>query len=150
MTELRFYHLRGDNLDEVVQKLLDASLGRGWRVVVQSGSEERIEALDTHLWTYRDDSFLPHGTWREANVEAQPVVLTVHDHNPNAANVRFLIEGADVPADVANYERLVLIFDGEDEDAVATARQRWSDAKAAGHTVSYWQRDEQGRWMEKG
>lgn len=151
MTEFRFYHLQGGHrLDDVMQKLLELSLERGWRVVVQAGSEERVEALDAYLWTYRDDSFLPHGTWREPNADAQPILLTVHDHNPNAANVRFLIENVEVPAEAAGYERIVLLFDGDDDEAVAAARERWSVAKAAGFAVSYWQPDERGRWVQKG
>jgi DNA polymerase III subunit chi len=150
MTEVWFYHLQGQSLEGVLPNLLERSLERGWRVVVQAASEERVEALDAHLWTYRDDSFLPHGTWRETEAAAQPVVLTLQDHNPNAANVRFLVEGADIPADAAEYQRLVLLFDGDDDDAVAAARQRWSAAKEAGHEVTYWQQDQQGRWVRKG
>ena len=149
MTEVWFYHLQGQNLEGVLPNLLERSLERGWRVVVQGVSEERIEALDAHLWTYRDDSFLPHGTWREAEAAGQPVLLTVHDHNPNAANVRFLIEGAELPADTADYQRLVLIFDGDDEEALAAARLRWTAAKDAGFEVTYLQQDEQGRWGRK-
>jgi DNA polymerase-3 subunit chi len=150
MTEVWFYHLQGQSLDGVLPNLLERSLERGWRVVVQAASEERVEALDAHLWTYRDDSFLPHGTWREAGVVDQPVVLTVQDHNPNAANVRFLVEGADVPADAVDYQRLVLLFDGDDDEAVAAARERWTAAKNAGYEVTYWQQDERGRWVRKG
>src|SRR5918993_1103752 len=94
MTEVLFYHLQGQKLEGVLPTLLEKSVERGWRVVVQSGIEERIEALDSLLWTYRDDSFLPHGTWREAEAAAQPVLLTNTDGNPNNAAVRFLIDGA--------------------------------------------------------
>src|SRR6187551_1261556 len=132
MTEILFYHLQGQRLESVLPALLEKSLARGWRVVVQGSSEERIDALDAHLWTYRDDGFLPHGTWREQEAAAQPVLLTLTDSNPNAANVRFLIEGAGVPADAESYERIVLMFDGDDEDAVAAARGYWADAKAKG------------------
>ena len=149
MTDIWFYHLQGQNLEGVLPNLLERSLERGWRVVVQAASEERVEALDAHLWTYRNDSFLPHGTWREAEAAAQPVILTVHDHNPNAATVRFLIEGAEMPADVAGYQRIVMIFDGDDDEAVAVARERWTAAKQAGHEVTYLQPDEQGRWVRK-
>ena len=48
----------------------------------------------------------------------QPILLTVNDDNPNRASVRFLLDGAAVPADAAAYERIVLLFDGEDPDAV--------------------------------
>jgi DNA polymerase-3 subunit chi len=149
MTEILFYHLQGQKPESVLPTLLEKSLQRGWRVIVQGSSEERIEALDAHLWTYRDDGFLPHGTWREQEAAQQPILLTLSDSNPNAANVRFLIDGADVPADTDAYQRIVLLFDGEDEEAVAAARARWSEAKAKGFEATYWQPDEQGRWVKK-
>ena len=149
MTEVLFYHLQNMTLESVLPPLLEKSLERGWRVVVQAASEERAEALDAHLWTFRDDSFLPHGTWREAQAHEQPILLTVTDHNPNAASVRFLLDGLPLPADVATYERIVLLFDGEDPDAVDAARARWSEAKQNGFEVTYWQPDDNGRWQRK-
>jgi DNA polymerase III subunit chi len=149
MTEILFYHLKGQTPEQVLPALLQKSLERGWRVVVQASSEERIEALDAHLWTWRDDSFLPHGTWREAEAAQQPILLTVSDHNPNGATVRFLVDGALMPENVAAYERVVLLFDGEDPDAVDAARARWSQAKSAGFEVTYWQADERGRWERR-
>ena len=149
MTEILFYHLQGQKLEGVLTPLLEKSLERGWKVIVQGASEERIDALDAHLWTYRDDGFLPHGTWREQDAAAQPVLLTLNDGNPNAASVRFLIEGAAVPPDADSYARIVLVFDGDDDDAVAAARGHWTDAKAKGFEATYWQPDEQGRWVKK-
>jgi len=146
MTEVLFYHLQRQPLERVLPALLEKSLERGWRALVQAASEERVEALDAHLWTYRDDAFLPHGTHKESAAAHQPVLLTVNDDNPNGAQVRFLIDGAPVPADAETYQRIVLLFDGEDPDAVATARGRWTEAKARGFDVTYWQADEQGRW----
>lgn len=149
MTEVLFYHLQGQPLERVLPTLIERSLDRGWRVVVQSSSEERVEALDAQLWTFRDDSFLPHGTHREASASEQPVLLTINEHNPNAAAVRFLIDGAPVPPDAQSYQRIVVMFDGTDDDAVADARTRWSAAKDAGFEVTYWQADENGRWVKK-
>jgi DNA polymerase-3 subunit chi len=149
MTEILFYHLQGQKPESVLPTLLEKSLQRGWRVVVQGSSEERIEALDAHLWTYRDDGFLPHGTWREQDAAEQPILLTLTDSNPNAADVRFLIDGAAVPADPQAYSRIVLLFDGDDEEAVAAARGAWSEAKAKGFDATYWQPDDRGRWVKK-
>ena len=149
MTEILFYHLQGQKLEGVLPALLEKSLERGWRVIVQGASEERMEALDAHLWTYREDGFLPHGTWREPEAATQPVLLTLTDSNPNGANVRFLIDGAPVPADAESYERIVLLFDGEDDEAVAAARERWGDARAKGFEATYWQPDANGRWVKK-
>jgi DNA polymerase-3 subunit chi len=147
-TELFFYHLERRRLEDVLPNLLERSLARGWRAAVQAGSEERIEALNALLWSYREDSFLPHGTARDGPAPAQPIYLTVTDENPNGAQVRFLVDGAEI-ADPQPYERVVVIFDGRDEAAVASAREQWQAAKTQGLAVSYWQQDENGRWHKK-
>jgi DNA polymerase-3 subunit chi len=149
MTEVLFYHLKGQTPEQVLPTLLQKSLDRGWRVVVQASSEERVEALDAHLWTWRDDAFLPHGTWRDAEASQQPIVLTISDHNPNGATVRFLVDGALMPEDASAYGRVVLLFDGEDPDALDAARARWTEAKSAGFEVTYWQADEKGGWRRQ-
>ena len=150
MVEVLFYHLEGHALESVLPPLLEKSLARGWRVAVQAGSEERVEALDAYLWTYRDDNFLPHGTARDSEAGEQPILLTVDDANPNGARVRFLLDGAELPSDAAGYDRLVLIFDGTDADVVAAARLQWRDAKARGYDATYWQQNAQGGWERKG
>jgi len=149
MTDVLFYHLDRQPLDRVLPKLLQLTLERGWRAVVQAGSAERLEALDTLLWTFEDESFLPHGTAADGHEADQPVFLATDDVNPNRANVRFLVDRAPPPADAAGYDRLVLLFDGNDPDALADARTHWKTLKAAGHAVTYWQQNEQGRWVKK-
>ncbi len=101
-------------------------------MVVQSTSQERADALDAHLWTYSDDSFLPHATWRAGDAQDQPIVLSVEEGNPNRANVRFLIDNAALPADCDTYERLVLVFNGDDDDALAAARGSLDRLQGAG------------------
>lgn len=149
MTEVLFYHLQGVTLEGVLPPLIEKSVERGWRVTIQTASEERADALDSHLWTYRDDAFLAHGTWRDRDAADQPVILAVDERNPNASSVRFLVDRAELPPDVATYQRVVLIFNGEDDDAVAAARSAWSDCKAKGFDVTYWQPDERGRWQRR-
>lgn len=148
MTEALFYHLEHRPLEKVLPRLLEKSLERGWRVVVQATSRERVDALDAALWTFDDTTFLPHGTGADGHADAQPVFLTEGGDNPNGATVRFLVDGATV-ADPAAYERLVYLFDGHDEDAVAAAREAWRRMTADGHDVTYWQQDEAGRWRKK-
>ena len=150
MTEIVFYQLQRQPLERVLPTLIEKSLERGWRVIVQAASEERVEALDAQLWIFRDDSFLPHGTWREAEASEQPILLTLDGDNPNGAAVRFLIDGAPMPTDADAYRRIVLIVDGEDPDAVEAARKRWSEGKAKGLDVTYWRPDEEGRWQRLG
>jgi DNA polymerase-3 subunit chi len=149
MTEILFYHLKGQSLDQVLPPLLQKSLERGWRVVVQASSDERVEALDALLWTWRDDAFLPHGTARDSEAAEHPIVLTANAENPNGAAVRFLVDGANLSVDAGNYQRIVLLFDGDDPEAVEMARLRWNEAKASGAEVTYWKADESGRWQRQ-
>ncbi len=142
MAEVGFYHLTGTTLDRALPKLLERALVGGDRVVVVAGSQERIDYLDTLLWTYDEASFLPHGGARDGNAGRQPVWLGLSDENPNGAAIVMLVDGAS--ADLARYRRCLDIFDGNDETAVAAARLRWSAAKAAGHALTYWQQTERG------
>lgn len=148
MAEALFYHLTESTLEQALPPLLEKSLQRGWRAVVQIGSEERRDALDAHLWTFRDDSFLAHGTDREPHAAEQPVLLTTGDGNPNEARIRFIVDGA-VPPDLAGYERAVFMFDGHDAAQLDAARLHWKEMKAAGHDVTYWQQTPEGRWERR-
>ncbi len=147
MSEFRFYHLERRRIDQALPELLQEALAAGWRVVVQAASPERVEALNERLWTYPDDSFLPHGSARDGEPHAQPVYLTAGAENPNGARVRVLLSGVETAAHaIGDYERIVLLFDGRDEEALAEARREWGLAKAAGAAPSYWREGEDGRW----
>ena len=148
LTEIYFYHLESRSLEQVLPTLLELSLKRGWRAAVQAASEERVEALNALLWTYREESFLPHGTARDGHASAHPIYLTTGDDNPNAAQVRFLVDGSTL-ADASPYSRVAYVFDGGDAEAVSRARAEWQAAKARGDAVSYWQQDADGRWEQK-
>ena len=149
MTEVLFYHLTESRLEQALPELLERSLARGWRVVVQCSSQERRDALDNHLWTYREDSFLPHGSDGESSGALQPVLLTTDPaQRANEPHVRFLVDGA-VPDTLKDYVRAVYLFDGHDAEQLDTARARWKVEKGEGHAVTYWQQTEEGRWVKK-
>jgi DNA polymerase-3 subunit chi len=148
MTEVLFYHLERRSLEDVLPVLLMKTLERGWRAVVQVGSPERLEALNRHLWSFDEDSFLPHGSREDGYAELQPIWLTEGEDNPNGSQIRFLVDGA-VMGDVSAYLRAVHIFDGRDEIALARARDDWKRARSAGHDVTYWQQNNAGRWERK-
>jgi DNA polymerase III subunit chi len=147
MTEIRFYHLTHKTLEQVLPGLLEKTLERGMKAVVMAGSPERVEALTQHLWTYRTDNFLPHGSTKDGNAELQPVWLTPLDERPNDAEFLFLTDGA-VSSRVGDYQRVCEIFRGDDTGAVTAARQRWAAYKSAGHDLSYWQQSDKG-WINQ-
>lgn len=148
MAEVLFYHLTESTLEEVLPGLLEKSLERGWKAVVQAGTEERRDALDVHLWTFREESFLAHATDREPYQTDQPVLLTTGTGNGNGAEIRFIVDSA-MPPDLASYQRAVFLFDGHDEGQVEIAREQWKRLKAESHTVTYWQQTPERRWERK-
>lgn len=149
MTDIHFYHLQRQSLEAVLPTLLARSRERGWRAIVKLGDEARLAALDDHLWSYAEESFLAHGTDRDPDPAEQPVVLTTIDANPNGAAILFLAGGAAMPSDLAAFERVALLLEGGDEDAVTSARDLWRRLREADHAVTYWQQDDEGRWRKR-
>ena len=148
VADVLFYHLTESKLEDALPPLLEKSVERGWRVAVQTRDPVRRDALDALLWTYRDESFLPHGTEDGASPDRQPVLLTTGTKNINQASVRFLVDGAE-PPDELPYDRVVFVFDGYDTEQLEGARSQWKRLKSQGHTLTYWQQSPEGRWEKK-
>ncbi len=143
--EVWFYHLERSSLEQVLPDLLQRSLARGWRALVRVADASRLAALDAWLWTFADDSFLPHGLDEEPAAERQPILLSTRSDNRNGASVLFLIDRADA-ADFADFERSIIIFGGADASALEAARSAWRDLKTRGIEVAYWRQKENGGW----
>lgn len=141
--EVWFYRLERSSPDQVLPELLERTLARGWRALVRSLDLHRLTQLDARLWSYREDSFLPHGLADESAPERQPILLTDGLENTNRAHALFLLDDA-APGPLDGYERAILLFDGKDDAALEASRVRWKEVKAAGHPVSYWRQTERG------
>lgn len=158
MVEIGFYHLQDRSLEDALPPLLEKILERGFRAVIETTSRERAEALDDHLWTYGEGSFLPHAIARGAppadptdpvRDERQPLLITA-EAGVGEAPVRVLVDGARLPEAMKAYERIVLMFDGDDAQAVAEARAQWREVKARGLPATYWRRAAGGGWTRQG
>ena len=145
--EIGFYHLQKWPLEQALPRLLEQALARGLRAVVRVGSEARLESLNAALWTYRQESFLPHGGPADGQAAAQPVYLTPGDDVPNEATLLVLCDGV-AAADVDAFDRCADMFDGH-EAAVAAARSRWQALKDQGYPLTYWQQTDDGKWRAK-
>lgn len=148
MTDIRFYHMMQKKLEQALPEILSKALERQHRIVVKAGSRETLEALNTVLWTYDPESFLPHGTDKNGHEAEQPVWLTTEDENPNKATVLILVDGA-TSETVGKADLCCELFDGNDEAAVQSARGRWKAYKNEGHTLTYFQQDDAGKWQKK-
>ena len=148
MAEILFYHLTESKLEEAMPPLVEKTLARGWRAVLQFVTEESRNAMDGVLWTWRETSFLPHGIDGGPHDARQPVLLTTGEANPGRANVRFLAGGSET-ADIKDYERVVIMFDGHDNAQLEQARGQWKRFSGEGHTLTYWQQNGVGSWERK-
>ena len=150
MTRVDFYHLQQKTLDEVLPKLLQKAYSTGKRIKVKIGTEERVEFINSLLWTYDDESFLPHGSKKDGFADKQPIWLSADIENPNTALFLFLVDGAEENAEtLTQYERVFNIFDGNSAEAVQQARRLWKEYKNSGCEVYYWQQDNAGKWIQK-
>lgn len=151
--DVMFYQLLHAPLERALPLLLEKTLERGWKAVVQAGSDERVKMLDGALWTFRDDSFVPHAAQGGGDSALQPVYLTTDGENPNGAHVRFFVDGIEMApvlqADPNSYERAVLMFDGTDDEQLSQARGQWKVLKDGGFSLQYWQQKENGGWEKK-
>ena len=149
MSEVLFYHLTASTLEQTLPELLERSLARDWRVLVRSANEARLNALDEKLWTYRADSFLPHGISGMGQEAGQPILLTHGRENDNNADILMLVDGARIDCpEVVNFQRVCLIFNGHEQDALQAARADWKSVTEAGLEAKYWAQDN-GKWVQK-
>ncbi len=145
MTEIGFYHLTRSTLVQALPQLLVRTLAAGQRALVL-GPAAGLDALSAALWA--QPAWLPHGTAADGDPDLQPIWLSPDLEPLNGALRLFLVEGAETDR-LASFERVFDRFAGNDPDGVTAARVRWKAAKAAGHTLAYWQQTETN-WQKKG
>ena len=150
MSEVWFYHLERRSLDDVLPELLERTLERGWRALVRAESADRAQAIDMLLWTFDEESFLPHAQKGDGDASRQPILITVESGNPNAADVLFLVGGT-TPEDWGEkaFSRIVVLFDGRDAAALSAARGAWKTVKDLGHEATYWRQSARGKWEKQ-
>lgn len=150
MSRVDFYHLQNQTLENVLPKLLEKAYETGKKIKIKVGNEERVEFLNSLLWTYNDQSFIPHGSRKDGFGDRQPIWLSAGDDNPNQSAMLFLVDGAKIDIGILeNFERVFNIFDGNSETAVNQARDFWKELKTSGAEIFYWQQDDSGRWKQK-
>lgn len=144
-----FYHLTQNSMEVTLPRLLEKARGAGWNIAVRGCEQGRMDWLDQKLWMLGDVSFLAHGLAGGPHDVLQPVLLTTSTDLPNGATCLMSVDGADVTADEVNAaERVCILFDGHDQEAVQHARGQWKTLTDAGCAAQYWS-EETGSWQKK-
>lgn len=147
MGEIRFYHLQNQPLEQVLPALLNKAWQNGHKILVKTRADQ-VQNINDYLWTYRPDSFLPHGTKKEGHAEMQPIFITDEEENLNGADVLVTTHNAEC-AMQDQFDLCCEMLNGRIEEEVKAARERWKIYKDKGFTVTYWQQNERGGWEQK-
>lgn len=147
VTDYWFYHLEASTLEGVVPGLLEKTLQKGWRALVKLPTD-KLAQMDELLWTFRDDSFLPHGREDEPQSDLQPILLTATLDSAQGFDAVFLIDGAEI-ADMTGVSRVMVMINGRSQDDIQRERGRWKTLKAEDASLAYYQQDDRGRWEKK-
>lgn len=148
MTEIRFYHLQKQTLDQALPLILEKALEKGHRAIIKCADQNTISDLDKALWSYKETGFLPHGTAKDGAAESQPIYITCDDENPNNADLLILAGGAQSD-ELSNYKLCCDMFDGNNENELSAARNRWKSLIDTEHSTTYWQQTDTGGWDKK-
>ncbi|MBW8882292.1 MAG: DNA polymerase III subunit chi, partial [Asticcacaulis sp.] len=139
------YHLETTSVEQALPDLLEKVVQKGWRAYVHGHDDDRISALNEHLWAYRPDSFLAHGREGDDLESRQPVLLGTSGAMANKSEVYLSVSPVDLP-DLSGLERCLIVFDGSDSDHLGWARAQWKRLKSEGSDLAYWKQNERGRW----
>jgi DNA polymerase-3 subunit chi len=142
-----FYHLEASTIEGVLPGLLEKTLQKGWRALVKLPPGQ-IKEMDDYLWTYRDDSFLPHGRDDEPMAEQQPITLTGAAQDASGYQAVFLIGGSDID-NMEGVERCMVMINGRSKDDIQRARAQWKALKDTDAKLSYYQQNDRGAWEKK-
>jgi len=145
--EYWFYHLEASTVEGILPGLLEKTRQKGWRALVKL-PQSQLKEMDDYLWTYKDDSFLPHGRDDEPLAEQQPITLSANVETADGYQAVFLIGGTDI-ADMSGVERCMVMINGRSENDVMRERKRWKALKETDAALSYYQQNDRGSWEKK-
>ena len=148
MADIRFYHMEQSTLDQALPSIALKAWQSGKNVLIRVPDKQEASRLNDLLWTFHPNVFLPHGADGDKHPERQPVFLSANDENVNNAEILILTHGC-VIEDISSYAMVCEMLDGRVESQVKDARSRWKIYKEAGHDLTYWQQDENGKWAKK-
>ena len=148
MTDIRFYHLQQQPLEQALPALLLKCQQAGLRALIKCPDAAIMDTLDRVLWDFHADTFLAHDKDGCKRPAMQPFFLTLENENKNSAEVIVLVDAVDAP-ELDTYQRCLYMFDGRAEAVVNKARQAWKTFKDMDFEMSYWQQREQGGWEQK-
>ena len=134
MTRIDFYQLNPDRhrYEQVVCRLCEKAWEQKQLTLLLTEDAAQSQMLDQRLWTFSEDSFVPHDSEDSADF-VTPILI--HD-NPDPAGERQLLINlsASVPPYFAQFERVIELVT---EDNKLQARAHYSYYKERGYPLNH-------------
>ena len=146
MSEIFFYKLKNSSSEIFLTSLIEKSIENNWNSVVLLDNIERMEEINDFLWSYKDTSFLPHGSQNDKNPELHRVYLTCKEENPNDSKVIFSIDGLLIK-NINSWKRCVYIFNEQNLKVVDQFHLYKNDIDLSQHSYKSFEQDTYGKWI---
>ncbi|MEA3277841.1 MAG: DNA polymerase III subunit chi [Pseudomonadota bacterium] len=138
MTRIDFYSVKegtGGDRFLLTCRLVERIHADGHRILIHTSDREQARHLDRLLWTFRQQSFLPHGLMGEIDQTLTPILIN-HDGNPGTEDQVLINLALDVPTFFGRFERLAEPID--QEAAVRNAgRERYRYYRDRGYPLHH-------------
>jgi DNA polymerase-3 subunit chi len=137
--------------DRVCAVLLEKIFDSGARSVVYSPLCERTKVLDSFLWTFKQNSFIPHGSSENSpQADLHPIWLTDKKENPNSAQTLMLIdcceESSNDEPERLGFSKIIYVVSGSDEDSSKKLRLFYKSISEFCNS-KFWLQGKNGDWQ---
>ena len=146
MPEIFFYKLKNSSSEIFLTSLIEKSIENNWNSVVLLDNIERMEEINDFLWSYKDTSFLPHGSQNDKNSELHRVYLTCEEENPNDSDVIFSIDGLLIK-NINSWQRCIFIFNEQNLKVVDQFNTYKKNIDQSQHFLKSFEQDTNGKWI---
>jgi len=146
LSEIFFYKLKNSSSEIFLTSLIERSLENNWNSVVLLDNIERMEEINDFLWSYKDTSFLPHGSQNDKNSELHRVYLTCEEENPNDSDVIFSIDGLLIK-NINSWQRCIYIFNEQNLKVVDQFNTYKKNIDQSQHSIKSFEQDTNGKWI---
>lgn len=137
MTQVDFYILQPgsrNNRYQLACRLAEKAYQQGRRVLLCVDNDEEARHMDRLLWTYRDQSFIPHGLLGKADPARNPVLIGNRDEAGEEHDVLINL-AREIPGYFSRFERVAECVD-DDPESRAASRDRYRIYRDRGYPLN--------------
>lgn len=138
MTHIKFYSLQPNSHGNYLQlacRLVERICADHLRILVYCPDSEQAQLFDRLLWTFHQDSFLPHGLVGSVDPQWTPVLIS-SDGQPETEQQVLLNLSLEIPVFFERFERVCELIDHSPE-RIATGRERFRQYRERGFPLEH-------------